>query len=193
MRHAENPCAYLQRLPPEYYRGQAYVHWSLSINERKQGWLKPVLLYKFRELLTHTAFRYGLCCPIFCLMPDHFHMMWVGIFDGSDQLPAMKHFRTRLNEVLQKLGFRLQDQAYDNVLQENEKQEETFIEICEYIARNPERAKLIATDQFANYKYMGCIVPGYPELKPFTNDYWTRFWRSYSFLRKEGMTRMYPS
>ncbi len=55
--------SYLKRLPPEYYRGQAYVHWSLTIQDRKQGWLKPVTLYRFRELLTLTMFRYGLCCP----------------------------------------------------------------------------------------------------------------------------------
>jgi hypothetical protein len=35
--------SYLKRLPPEYYRGQACVHWSLTIQDRKQGWLKPVL------------------------------------------------------------------------------------------------------------------------------------------------------
>ncbi len=41
--------SYLKRLPPEYYRGQACVHWSLTIQDRKQGWLKPVTLYRFRK------------------------------------------------------------------------------------------------------------------------------------------------
>ena len=191
MRRNDDPDSYLKRLPPEHYRGQAYVHWSVSIHDRKKGWLKPVFLYKFRELLTHTMFRYGLCCPIFCLMPDHFHMMWIGVFDGSDQLPAMKHFRKRVNEVLQVFDVRLQDQAYDNVIKEDERHELAFIETCEYIARNPERAKLIGLDEFADYKYSGCIVPGYPELKPSTDDYWTRFWRAYSFLQKEGLTRLH--
>ena len=99
--------SYLKRLEPENYRGQAYVHWSLTIKDRKQGWLQPIVLYKFRELLTHTMFRYGLCCPIFVLMPDHFHMMWVGILDEADQLPAMKHFRGRLNDTLAMLDLSL--------------------------------------------------------------------------------------
>ncbi len=46
---------HLKRLPPEYYRGDAVVHWTITIRGRKAGWLSPVLLYRFRELLTHTC------------------------------------------------------------------------------------------------------------------------------------------
>ena len=182
--------SYLKRLAPENYLGQAYVHWSLTIEDRKQGWLQPIVLYKFRELLTHSMFRYGLCCPIFVLMPDHFHMMWVGILDGADQLPAMKHFRCRLNDTLAMLDYKLQPQAYDNVLKDDDRTEEAFHGTCEYIARNPERAGLVEVNKYAQYKYGGCIVPGYPELKPFADDFWTRFWRAYSYLQKNGLLRV---
>ena len=182
--------SYLKRLAPENYRGQAYVHWSLTIEDRKQGWLQPIVLYKFRELLTHSMFRYGLCCPIFVLMPDHFHMMWVGILDRADQLPAMKHFRGRLNDTLAMLDYKLQPQAYDNVLKDDDRTEEAFHGTCEYIARNPERAGLVEVNKYAQYKYVGCIVPGYPELNPFADDFWTRFWRAYSYLRKNGLLRV---
>ena len=30
---------YLRRLPREHYVGQAYVHWSLTMEERSTGWL----------------------------------------------------------------------------------------------------------------------------------------------------------
>ena len=40
---------YLKRLPPEYYRGQAYVHWSLTMEDRRTGWLIPIFYYKYRE------------------------------------------------------------------------------------------------------------------------------------------------
>ena len=70
---------YLRRLSPEHYRGQAYVHWSMTMDDRKTGWLIPIFYYKFREILTHTVFRYALCCPIYCCMPDHIHLLWVGI------------------------------------------------------------------------------------------------------------------
>ena len=182
--------SYLKRLEPEYYQSRAYVHWSLTIQNRQRGWLRPVMLYKFRELLTHTMFRYGLCCPIFVLMPDHFHMMWIGILNESDQLPAIKHFRARLNETLSCLSYQLQPQAYENVLKDDDRIENAFHDICEYVARNPERAGLVDVDHYASYKYSGCIVPGYPELKPFADDFWDRFWRAYSYLQKNGLLRM---
>src|SRR4051794_21460997 len=88
---------HLKRLPREYYLGQASVHWAMTIDQRKTGWLVPIFFYKFRELLTHTTFRYGFCCPIYCLMPDHLHMLWVGILPGCDQLVAARYFRKQLN------------------------------------------------------------------------------------------------
>jgi len=39
----------------------------------------------------------------------------------------------------------------------------------------------------------GCIVLGYPELKPFAPDFWTRFWRAYSYLNKNGLIRLTES
>ena len=113
---------YLRRLPAEYYRGQAYVHWSMTMEDRKTGWLVPIFYYKFREILTHAAFRYGFCCPIYCLMPDHLHLLWVGILDSSDQRVAARYFRRQLNPVLMKLGTRLQLQGYDHVLGDEERE-----------------------------------------------------------------------
>jgi len=53
----------LKRLPPEYYRGLAWVHWTLTIEERKTGWLDARFLYKFREIVAHAALRYQFACP----------------------------------------------------------------------------------------------------------------------------------
>jgi putative transposase len=71
---------HLKRLPPEYYQGDAIVHWTLTIRTERQG----LFYYRFRELL---AFRYEFACPIFCLMPDHFHML--GLSESCDQLLAI--------------------------------------------------------------------------------------------------------
>jgi hypothetical protein len=40
-------------------------HWVMTMQDRKQGWLVPIFYDKFREILTHTAFRFALCCPIY--------------------------------------------------------------------------------------------------------------------------------
>ena len=189
----ENPYAGrddgLSRLDLEFYRGQAYVHWTITIQGRKTGWLIPIFYYKFRELLTHTAFRYSITCPIFCLMPDHIHLLWIGIDDDSDQLVAMKYFRKQLKIPLNRIGFDLQHQPYDHVLQEEERLEESVTELVEYIARNPERKQLVPVDGYRKYPYTGCLVPGYPELRLWQSDYWSRFWRTYSYLRQNGLVR----
>ena len=178
---------YLKRLPPEFYRGQVWVHWSLTIEERKTGWLVPIFYYKFRELLTHTMFRYGLCCPIFCLMPDHIHLLWLGIRDSADQRLAMKFLRGQLNPVLEKLHARLQDQPYDHVLRDDERQGIALQNVVEYIARNPERKQLVPLDGYRDYPYTGCLVPGYPDLRPFQPDFWDLFDRLTSKLRQQCM------
>ncbi|QDS94708.1 hypothetical protein FF011L_34880 [Roseimaritima multifibrata] len=180
---------HLKRLSPEHYRGFAMVHWSLTIRERKTGWLTPPFYYRFRELLAHAMFRYGIACPMFCLMTDHFHMLWMGLFDGSDQLLAMKHFRKSVNESLKRIEFGLQDQAYDHVLKESERSEDSFREVCDYIARNPERAGLVPDDGYATYPFTGVVVPGYPQLRPFEASFWDEFDRTVSYLRKKGLMR----
>jgi putative transposase len=178
---------YLKRLPAAHYQRQTYVHWSLTIQDRKQGWLIPTLHYKFRELLTHAAFRYGFCCPTYCCMPDHIHLLWIGILDSCDQRVAMRYFRKRMNLALAKVGARLQLQPYDHVLTENDRDHDAFEAVADYIVRNPERRGLVPIDGFASYSYSGCLIPGYPELKLFGHDYWERMWRAYAYLLKNGL------
>ena len=180
---------HLPRLTPEYYRGQAYVHWTFTIQDRRTGWLIPAFHYKFHELLTHATFRYAFMCPIYCLMPDHMHMVWIGIDDRTDQLKASKYFRKQVDEPLRKLGFKFQHQPHDRVLRDDEKMETAFVALVEYIARNPERKGLVPIDGVRDYKYTGSLVPGYPELNLWQEEFWPRFWRTYSFIRKHGLFR----
>src|SRR5438552_797240 len=99
-------------------------------------------------------------------MPDHLHLIWIGLFDGSDQRNAVKFFRAQLNPLLEKLGARFQEQPYDHVLKDEDRERTSFENVVEYIARNPERAGLVPTDGFHQYPYTGCLVPGYPDLNP---------------------------
>lgn len=178
---------YLRRLPPEHYRGQAYIHWSMTMENRKTGWLIPTFHHQFREILAHAMFRYGLCCPIYCCMPDHMHLLCIGISDGADQRNAAKYLRKQLNPILVQLGARFQLQPYDHVLREEERERTAFENVVEYIARNPERKGLVGPVRFCEYPFTGCLMPGYPELKLWEEDYWDRFWRIYSYLRQHGM------
>ena len=83
---------YLRRLESENYCGEAWVHWSLTMNKRATGSLTPKFLYRFREILTHTCFRFRVASMVYCLMPDHAHMLWHGVSTSSNQLRAMEFF-----------------------------------------------------------------------------------------------------
>jgi REP element-mobilizing transposase RayT len=141
---------YLRRRDDADYQGHAIVHWTMTIRDRRTGWLDARFYYHFRELLTHSQFRYAIACPIFCLMPDHLHLMWMGILESSDQRLSMRHLRKRLNASLSRVGHELQDQPYDHVLSAEERQEDALMATCEYIARNPERAGLVPVDGYAD-------------------------------------------
>ncbi len=180
----------LSRLDPEYYRGLAWVHWTLAIDGRRTGWLDSRFHYKFREVLAHAAFRYQFACPIFCLMPDHMHLLWCGLSHSCDQRIAMRTFRKDLNDCLARIGFELQKQPYDHVLREEECNKSAIEDTADYIARNPERKRLVPVDGYANYPHTSCLLPGYPQIKLFLPESWNVIWRTLSFLRRTECFRI---
>lgn len=171
---------YLPRLPREYYQGDAVVHWTLTIFDRRPGWLTSAIHGHFRELLFHAAAREGLVCPIYCLMPDHLHLVWMGLRRETDQMNGMAFFRTYFEPLLKPARF--QPQAQDSVLREEERKRDAFARVCGYILANPVRAELIAQNDLL--PYAGCLVPGYPKLNPFAEDFWPNFWKIYSILKQ---------
>ena len=180
---------HLKRLPPEFYLGKAHVHWSMTIDHRRIGWLTPVFFYRFRELLTHTAFRFELACPIFCCMPDHMHLLWLGLSEHTNQLSAIRFLKKHLNQDLHRIGFQLQREVYDRVLRDHECEQNAFESLVEYIARNPERSGICAIDGYRDYAFTACILPGYPDLRWRDPDFWNHYWRAASWLRKNGLSR----
>jgi len=132
--------------------------------------------------MLHAAAREQLFCPVYCLMPDHIHFMWMGLRISSDQLNAMKFLRTRLEPALGK-GRTWQHQAYDHVLKEEERRRNAFANVCFYVLENPVRAKFVkSSDQWF---YHGSVVPGYPDLHPLRDGFWEVFWKLYVKQREE--------
>ena len=167
---------YLPRLPREYYQGDAVVHWTLSIAQRQRGWLTESFHAAFRELMLHTEVREGLFCPAYCLMPDHLHLVWMGLRLDSDQINGMTFLRTYLEPALDPNQF--QHQAHDHVLKESERRRAVFSKACHYILENPREAKLV--DDPGQWAFCGAVVPGYPKLHPLKDDFWPKFWRLYA-------------
>ena len=170
----------LPRLSPEHYRGHAFVFWTHCIEDRRTGWLSPAFHKTFREILLHASARYTLACPVYCLMPDHVHLLWLGMDPNSEQKQATKFLRQHLTPNLAPVEW--QRQPHDHVLDEKARERDAFQSTCHYIQENPVRQSLVT--EWTDYAYTGCMLPGYPELDIRTEDYWLRFWRIYAYGRK---------
>ena len=181
--NAEDFHDYLRRLPEGFYHGHAVVHWSMSLKSRATGWLDRPFHQHFRELLLHACHREMIYCPGYCLMPDHVHLMWMGMDEGSRQKPALAHLRRNFNLALPQ-DMELQKQPFDHVLRRHERERGAFQKVATYIMDNPVRAGLVASRP--EWPFTGAMIPGYPELSPAMPDYWERFWRLvHSVWRKE--------
>ena len=199
----------LPRLPREYYQGDAFVHWTLSTHDRATGWLTEKFHAQFRELMLHAAAREGLFCPAYCLMPDHLHLVWLGLRLDTDQMNAMSFLRTYLEPALvgddarsRSVGHdvrsasgdsqndssprrlqtvKFQPQAHDNVLREKEREHGAFAKVCFYILNNPVAAELVSRPE--DWNFCGAVIPGYPTLHPLAADFWEKFWKLYAKFR----------
>jgi putative transposase len=175
--------SWLPRLNGSFYTGRAFVHWSMAMDQRATGWLTELHYARLRELLCHALSRYDLVCPVYCLMPDHAHFLFVGCGESSDQRLAVQLFRKSWNRELRVGGFELQKQAFDHVLRDNERERDAFTAVATYISANPVRAELVP--EWKDYPYLGALVPGYPDMDLRGGDFWDRFWRVHATLNKE--------
>jgi len=111
-------------------------------------------------------------------MPDHGHFLWIGYSTiQSHQLRASAFFRQEWNRLLDADGARLQKQAYDHVLTQEERNRDAFPEVTSYIFGNPVRAGFV--ESYEDWPFLGAMVPGYPRMEVRFEDYWERFWKAY--------------
>ena len=172
----------LRRLAPEWYCGKAIVHWSIAMERRATGWLDERFHLMFREKLTHMAFLYRLMVPVYCLMPDHLHLLALGYHENANQRLAMRFLRSHLTALLKPRGVALQKQGYDHVLrEEHERERDGFQAVAWYIRANPLRAGLVDDESaLREYPFLGCLLPGFPEVSIWDEEYWVRFWRIFA-------------
>lgn len=189
----------LPRLEKERYQAFAAVHWTMKVEPPIRDWLTDSFHRDFRTILLHACARERLVCPAYCLMPDHLHLIWLGLSLESDQLNGMKFLRTYLNRLLAKkpienrsmtvdsrprprMQWGLRPQAHDHVLREEERKQNAFARVCFYILANPVRAEL--AERESDWSFSGAVVPGYPDLYPLQEDYWELFWKIYYWQRE---------
>lgn len=169
----------LPRLSREYYQGDAVVHWTLPIAQRTVGWLTESFHARLRETMLHAAAREGLFCPAYCLMPDHLHLVWMGLRLDTDQRNGMKFLREHLGPALR--PHRFQHLPHDHVLRQYERKRNALAKVCHYILENPFKSELIPHGE--EWLFCGAVVPGYPTLHPLREDFWPKFWKLFLAAR----------
>jgi putative transposase len=178
---------HLPRLAPEFYQSFAVIHWTITLENRASGWLDDDFHLRFRELMLHAAAREGLLCPVYVLMPDHLHLIWMGLRVATDQRNAIKFLRKHIAEELSHRSptgaeFELQKQSHDSVLRSEDRKRGAFEKVCFYLLENPVRKQLVTNAR--DWRYFGTVVPGYPFLHPLTEDFWELFWKIYMKQRE---------
>ena len=113
-------------------------------------------------------------------MPDHIHLLAIGISENADSKDCIRFLRRQLNSDLKAQGFELQSQAYDHVLDAKERERGSFETICHYVTENPIRKGLV--NDRNSWSYLGAIVPGFPSLDPRDSNHWDRFWKIHASL-----------
>ena len=195
-RTAQSDWHYLPRLDPAFYRGFAAVLWTITLERRATGWLDAPFHACFRECLLHAAAREGLNCPTYVLMPDHLHLVWLGMRIASDQLKAMRFVRKYLARELARpsptrVEFALQRQAQDTVLREQDRTRGALASTCFYVLDNPRRGGLVSHPR--EWPYLGAVAPGYPFLHPLEDDFWPMFWKLHAKHREPTPDEPRPS
>jgi hypothetical protein len=121
-------------------------------------------------------------------MPDHLHLLWLGLRLNSNQSDAMRFLRKFLQRELTTrspsgVEYQLQKQAHDTVLAEKDRTRGGLAKACFYVLDNPHRKGLVSHPR--QWPYLGAMVPGYPFLHPLDDDFWPHFWKLYIGQREE--------
>ncbi len=152
---------YLPRLKREFYQADAVIFWTMPVSHRRQGWLTEGFHAAFREMMLHAEVREGLICPAYCLMPDHIHLVWMGLRRDADQRNGIKFLRAEVGPFLKPAKF--QHQARDHVLSAKERQRHAFSVACaDYVLLNPLKAGLVKSP--GAWPYLGAVIPGYSNM-----------------------------
>jgi len=177
---------YLPRLKREFYQGDAVIFWTMPVHLRQKGWLNERFHSAFQAMTLHAAAREGLLCPAYSLMPDHIHFVWMGLRTSTDQQNGIKFLRAQLGSYLKPAKF--QHQAHDHVLKPEERQRKFFGLACaDYVLLNPIKGELVKNP--ADWPFSGAVIPGFPKVNPFENDYWSWFWKHYHAVRERDVEK----
>jgi REP element-mobilizing transposase RayT len=136
------------------YTGVQQYFLTICTHDRVQHFTNGVVVDLVVRHFLQTAAEYSMAILVYCVMPDHVHLLIEGMSDESDLLAFTSkakqrtawEFKSRFNQRLWQKGY------WEHVVRDSERTEG----IIEYIVNNPLRKNLVENPR--DYPYWGSSV-----------------------------------
>jgi putative transposase len=140
-----------RRIPGYSYIGVQRYFITVCTHERRRHFIATDAVALVVNAFVRTAQEHAITIVVYCVMPDHMHLLVDGDNDGADLAAFMKlakqrsgyRFRQRYGAALWQPGY------YEHVLRDAEKTEEVVF----YIIANPLRKQMV--EHVLQYPYWG--------------------------------------
>lgn len=133
------------------YLGRSCYSITTCTAQRRQVFRDSSLVALVLSYLRDTATREQFALLAYCFMPDHVHLLVVGLTTSADLRRFMMTFKQRAGFVVAKrYGIKLWQEGYhDHVL----RRDESLVRLVKYVLENPIRAGLAETVE--SYPFSG--------------------------------------
>ena len=157
------PMARPRRIQGYDYTGVQRYFLTICAHDRAPHFTRDESVALVVQQFLQTAAATAIAILVYCVMPDHMHLLLEGLSDGADLITFMKHakqqsaweFKLRFRKRLWQEGY------FEHVLRDSERIEA----IIEYIVNNPVRKGLVERPE--DYPYWGSSVYSREEILRF--------------------------
>ena len=141
------------RLSENDYKGEVSVSFTLCVKDRVRLFRDESIVADFRNILANLIDRFSCIIPIYCFMPDHQHVLVIGIKEKADTLSFIKAYKQSTGFWLSKnkIDARWQKDFFDHIV----RKEENLVNVIKYILDNPVRKGLV--ENWQDYPFKGAI------------------------------------
>ena len=148
----------VRRLSEDRYEGRVAVAFTLCLATREPHFTSEAAVAPHRRMLEDETLRVGCVAYAYCFMPDHLHVVLLGVRDDARPKAAIVRFKQWSGFLFGRGPVRWQPRFWDHVLRAGE---DTAAQVL-YVLNNPLRAGLTAEP--LAWPFSGAIGMSYAEV-----------------------------
>lgn len=148
VKQSRNP----KRLPIEDYQGERTVCFHAVTSQRAKLFTSAEVVNPQVEYLAAACRAHDCVVPVYCFMPDHLHVMFMGLNERSNSLAAMNEFKLKSGKWMSRKKLAgWQGSYFDHIMRYGD----DWRRHATYLAMNPVRAGLV--ENYLDYPFLGSI------------------------------------